>query len=215
VRDPSKGFPRQQLPALTGISAPSSSAIQGWCDLGALLRWTSPLRPVRVATPRSPILPWVFPRSSLVRLALPLQSGSRGISTLRQGPVPLGEQLRSWRVPPRWAPESSPLLLSVPPSSELDGRRGAVCVGRLRPHAGPRGLSSGVFLEAGLSPSLAGWSVATCSGTLVLRATGETPFVQRWEAFYGLPRGAPLGDARGPGGAGPYVEPRASTLRQA
>jgi hypothetical protein len=119
------------------IPTPSSFTIQGWCDLGALLRWSSPLRPLRVATPRSPILPWVSHFSSTRRLTLPWEPSSRRTTVSRQGPSPLEERSFPWG-----AAEAGSRAGCVPPPGPTVQRtafRGALRVGRLLPHAGRRG----------------------------------------------------------------------------
>jgi len=56
---PYEAFPS---PAAAFLKAPPflPFAIQGWFDFKVLFRWPSPLSPRRVATPESPMLPWVF-----------------------------------------------------------------------------------------------------------------------------------------------------------
>jgi hypothetical protein len=56
---PYEAFPS---PAAASLEAPPfvPFTIQGWFDFKVLFRWPSPLRPRRVATPESPMLPWVF-----------------------------------------------------------------------------------------------------------------------------------------------------------
>jgi hypothetical protein len=108
--------------------------------------------------------PMGFSSSSLVRLTLPRGSGSRRTSPLREGPASLGE--RRVGGSPKRLQDLCSSSRSHHPGTGWAPRCGlweATTASRR-----PAGASSGVFQGVGLSPSLAGRSVAPVSWTLGL-----------------------------------------------
>jgi hypothetical protein len=163
--DPSKGFPRQQPSALVGFlpshrSPSKDGAISGPLSAGRVRCFLH-------------VLPRERARSSLGFLLV-----QRFVASLRGGPssrrtrgLAKAISARGALVPGNFAEAGFWAGCSPPrnPSVQWTGCRGAISVGRLRPHAGRRGSRVACSRGSELSSSLAGRGVALESWTLSLR----------------------------------------------